>query len=300
MNLKPINRRDFIKKIGMGTLAAGGILVVADAIVSPPDVDRPEPYPELPNQKPAIPVHNTQARFFDKHQYELVATLAAILIPSDDGPGATEAGVVDDIDKLVADSENRRGLYTKGLQWIDDLSQGKYETGFLSLDTKEQINLLHRIDESATMRRRPVTSFIDRVDRKIEKIWDDRFGIGRKASFFKTIQKDVISAFYSNPISWHAIGFYGPPQPVGYLDFSHPPSKDHYTGSVRQIRNESCQVCHNEGKKHPRGKLIDHSCTACHRPHAPWPRKKNAFHLEDKVEVIFSSPDRKQEAFVNE
>jgi len=170
----------------------------------------------------------------------------------------------------------------------------------LTLDLKEQINLLRRIDESATMRKKPVSSFMERVNRKAGKIWDDQFGIGKHSVFFRTIHRDVIVAFYSSPISWQAIGYFGPPQPVGYLDFSQPPSSANYTGSVRQVRNESCLICHNEGKKHPRGKLIDHACNTCHRPHSPWPRKKNAFYLEDQVEVIFSSPDRKQEAFLNE
>ena len=176
---------------------------------------------------------------------------------------------------------------------MDDLSQEEHGTDFLTLDLKEQINLLRRIDESATMRRRPVSGFMERVDRKLDKIWDDQFGIGKHSVFFRTIHRDVIIAFYSNPISWQAIGYYGPPQPVGYLDFSQPPSSANYTGSVRQVRNETCLICHNEGKKHPRGKLIDHTCNTCHRPHSPWPRKRNAFYLEDHVEVIFSSPDRK-------
>ena len=300
MNLRPVDRREFIKKIGIGALATGGLLTVGGVIVSPPDMKLPDPYSEIPDWKPAIPAYNDQALFFSEHQYALVATIAAIIIPSDDDPGATEAGVVDYIDRSVADSEKRQGVYTKGLKWMDDLSQEEYGTDFLTLDLKEQINLLRQIDESATMRTRPVSGLMGRVDRKIDKIWDDQFGIGKKSVFFKTIRRDVIFAFYSSPISWQAIGYFGPPQPVGYLDFSQPPSSANYTGSVRQIRNESCLICHNEGKKHPRGKLIDYTCSTCHRPHSPWPRKKNAFYLEDQVEVIFSSPDRKKEAFLDE
>jgi hypothetical protein len=194
---------------------------------------------------------------------------------------------------LVADSEKRQGAYKKGLKWVDDFSQDEYGTDFLSLNPKEQINLLREMDEIATMRSRPANDFLERVDRKIDTIWDDHFGLGKNSKFFSTLLKDVIFAFYSSPISWQAIGYFGPPQPVGYLNFSNPPSSKSYTGSVRQVRNESCLICHSEGKKHPRGKLIDHTCNTCHRPHSPWPRKKNAFYIEDHVEVIFTSPDRK-------
>jgi hypothetical protein len=300
LNLKPVNRRKFIKTLSIGALATGGLLTLGRVIASPPDMKLPDPYPELPDWRPDIPAFNDQALFFDEHQYALVATLAAIIIPSDGDPGATEAGVVDYIDKSVADSKKRQGIYRKGLKWLDDLSQEEYGIDFLTLDLKEQINLLHRIDENATARSRPASSFMERVDRKIDNIWDAQFGIGNNSFFFRTIRYDVILAFYSSPISWQAIGYYGPPQPVGYLDFSQPPSTANYTGSVRPVRNESCLICHNEGKKHPRGKLINHTCNTCHRPHSPWPRKKNAFYLEDHVEVLFSSPDRKQEAFLNE
>ena len=184
MNLRPVNRRDFIKKLGIGALATGGLLTVGRVIASTPDMKSPDPYPVLPDWKSAIPAYNDQVLFFDEHQYALVATLAAIIIPSDDDPGATEAGVVDYIDRSVADSEKRQGIYKKGLKWIDDLSQEEYGTDFLTLDLKEQINLLRQIDESATMRTRPVSGLMGRVDRKIDKIWDDQFGIGKKFSFF--------------------------------------------------------------------------------------------------------------------
>jgi hypothetical protein len=288
-----VDRREFIKKLGIGTLATGGLLTAGPIIASVPDMELPDPYPELPDQKPIIPLYKKQTLFFNEHQYALVASMAAIIIPSDGDPGATEAGVVNSIDRDIAGSETRQAAYTKGLKWMDDLSREKYGNDFLMLELKEQIKLLRQIDESATLRRRSVSSFMERVSRKVGKVWDDQFGVGKDSYFFKIIYNDVLLAFYSNPISWRAIGYYGPPQPVGYLDFSKPPSSTNYTGSVRQVRNESCLICHDEGKKHPRGKLIDHTCNTCHRPHAPWPRKKNAFYLEDHVEVIFSSPDRK-------
>jgi hypothetical protein len=292
---KYINRRQFIKKSVVGILAAGGTFTVGRIIVSPPNMELPDPYPELPNQKLDIPTYNKNALFFDEHQYALVATLSALIIPTDDDPGATEAGVVDYIDSVVAGSEKKKALYTRGLKWIDEFSQNKYGSGkdFLSLSLKRQIYLLRLINEAHSMRWRKVSSFLQRLDRKIDTIWDDLFGIGKNSYFFKVIRSDVCEGYFSNPISWRVVGYYGPPQPNGYANFSDPPSSANYTGSIRSVDNTSCLICHKEGN-HPRGGLINHTCTACHRPHSPWSYDKEAFYLEDHIEFLFPNPDRKR------
>jgi gluconate 2-dehydrogenase gamma chain len=294
-NIDNINRRQFIKKSAIGILIAGGAFAAGKIIVSPPDMGLPNPFPELPDQKPVIPPYNKNALFFNEHQYALVATLAAIIIPTDDEPGATEAGVVDYIDTLLAGSEKKQAVYDNGLKWIDKFSQKKYGSGkdFLNLSIGAQIGLLRLIDETYNMRHRSVSSLLQRVDRKIDKIWDDLFGAGENSRFFKIIHKDVLEGFFSNPVSWKAVGFFGPPQPVGYLNFPDPPSSTNYKGSIRLVDNKSCLICHKDGK-HPRGGLIDHTCISCHRPHSPWPYDKDAFHIEDHIEFLFPSPDRKR------
>lgn len=269
--MKKVNRREFIKKLGIGALATGGLLTAGTIISSPAKMELPDPYPELPGQKPAIPPYNKQALFLNEHQYTLVATLAAIIIPSDENPGATEAFVVDDLDRLVADSKKKQVQYKQGLKWLDEISRENYGNDFLALEIKDQIRLLRQIDEAETMRHRPVSRFMERVDRKADEIWDDLFGFGESSYFFKIIRNDVLVAFFSNPISWKAVGYFGPPQPVGYLDFSEPPSPKNYTGTIRQVRTESCLICHTESKEHARVKLIDHTCETCHTPHSPWP-----------------------------
>lgn len=290
-----IYRRQFIKKSAIGILGAGATVMLGKFVLSPPDMGLPDPYPELPRRKPDIPPYNDKSRFFDEHQYAVVATLAALIVPADDDPGATEAGVVDYIDSLVAESEKKQAVYVKGLKWLDDLSHERYGSGkaFLSLGLKEQIDLLRLIDETHSMRTRQVSSFLQQVDRKINKIWDDLFGVGKNSKFFAVIHVDVIRAYYSSPVSWKAVGYFGPPQPVGYPDFAYPPSPANYTSSIRLIRNTSCKNCHEKGK-HPRGGVIDHSCKTCHRPHSPWPYEKNAFHLEDHIGFAFPNPDRKK------
>ena len=295
MNNK-MNRRQFMKKSAIGILGAGTLLTAGKIIVSPPDMELTDPYPELPDRRPVIPPYNKAALFFSEHQYALVATLAALIVPTDDDPGATEAGVADYIDTLVAGSEERQVVYTKGLKWLDEFSQERYGSGkdFLSLSLKKQIDLLRLIDEIQSMRFRPVSSFLQRVHRKINKIWDDLFGAGENSKFFNKVRKDVFYGYYSSPVSWKVVGYFGPPQPNGYPNFSNPPSSGNYTGSVQPIRNRTCLICHEDTMTHPKGGLINHTCASCHRPHSPWPYDKVAFHLEDHIGFLFPNPDQKK------
>jgi hypothetical protein len=291
-----INRRQFIKKSAIGVLGAGALLTAGKMIVSTPDMELIDPYPELQNRRPVIPPYNKKALFFSEHQYALVATLAALIIPTDDDPGATEAGVVDYIDSLVARSKEKQAIYAKGLKWLDELSEDRHGSGkeFLRLSLKEQVNLLRLIDAAHSMRWRRITSFWQRVDRKIDKILDDLFGAGNNSRFFNVVRRDAFRGYYTSPVSWQVVGYFGPPQPVGYLDFSDPPSSAYYSGSVRPIRNRTCLICHEDTMTHPKGGLINHTCTNCHRPHSPWPYDKDTFHLEDHIGFLFPNPDEKK------
>lgn len=264
---KKFTRREFIKISAVGLAATGAVVATGRIIAIPPDMGLPNPYPVVPDQKPAIPSPSSSTRFFNERQYALVATLAALIVPTDEDPGATEAGVVDYIDRLVAQSESKQTTYVEGLDWLDELSQKEYDKDFLSLGVREQIDLLRSIDEATAMRNRSISSFLERVDRKMDKTWDDLFGVGHVPRLFrKEIRTDVFYGYYSNPISWKVVGYYGPPQPVGYPDYAEPPSAANYTGTVRPIEDETCQSCHfDQTMKESHTNLTE--CTTCHTSH---------------------------------
>jgi len=67
-----------------------------------------DPYPLSPQQQPAMPRRSSEPQFFNDHQYALVAVLAALIIPTDEDPGATEAGVVNCIDRIAPESEQKQ------------------------------------------------------------------------------------------------------------------------------------------------------------------------------------------------
>jgi hypothetical protein len=266
---KKLTRREFIKISAIGLATTGAAAATARIIAIPPDTGLPDPYPGVPPQKPIIPSPGSSTRFFSEHQYALVATLAALIVPTDEDPGATEAGVVDYIDELVAQSEREQPTYVDGLAWLDEFSQEKQDKDFLSLDVREQIDLLRSAYEADAMRNRSISGFLERVDRKIEKIWDDVFGVGNvPRRFLRQIRRDVFFGYYSNPIGWKVVGYYGPPQPVGYPDYAEPPSAANFTGTVRPIEDETCRSCHFD-QTVKEDHVDSTECTACHTPHIP-------------------------------
>lgn len=261
-----ITRRQFVKVSAVGVAATGALVATGRMMFNPPDMGLENPYPILPNEKPLLTPLNPNAFFFDEHQYALVATLAALVIPTDEDPGATEANVVDYIDRLVAQSKEKQTEYAKGLNWIDTLSEKTYGKNFFGLKIQEQIDLLRSVDEAQAVRSRHSTNLLERVDHAIDRTWEDWFGLDDNSRFFSKLRADVFHGYYSNPISWKVVGYFGPPQPVGYLDYADPPSAINYTDTARPIDNETCQSCHfDQTQKSSHKERLN--CTECHSSH---------------------------------
>lgn len=87
--------------------------------------------------------------FFDAAAAADVAALAAQILPSDDGPGATEAGVVYFIDyALHTFDAGKQKQYLHGLAKIRDVRQKMFpqSESIASLSTDQQIQLLRGVD----------------------------------------------------------------------------------------------------------------------------------------------------------
>jgi hypothetical protein len=265
---RKFTRRQFIKTSAVGIAAAGSVMAAGKILSGPADPDLPHPYPVMPDKKPVIPAPAKPPVFFNDHQYSLVAALAALIVPADEGPGAVEAGAAGYIDRMVFESEKKQKEYAEGLEWIEETSQKQYGKNFLDLTVKEQIDLLIAIDEAETKINRRVSKLIDRINRKIDELWSDVFGVGNSNGFFKIIRTDVFYGYYSNPISWKVVGFYGPPQPAGYPDYSKPPSSDNYISTIRPVNNKICQNCHFD-QLEKKGHKAHNNCRDCHEPHFP-------------------------------
>jgi gluconate 2-dehydrogenase gamma chain len=131
----------------------------------------------------------------------VVDAIAALIIPTDDTPGAREAGVVQFIDRsLETFARDQRSLFDKGLadlrKRVDAAHPGA--DSFVKLDATQQSALLHDLESS-------------------------------KSDFFSAMLAATAAGMFANPeyggnrdkIGWKLIGFddrYFWQQPFGYYD----------------------------------------------------------------------------------
>jgi len=123
-----------------------------------------------PSQGARSIVTTYRPRFFVDGEYETVARLVSLIIPSDETPGAREAQVEDWIDFLVSESdEARQRLYRDGLARLAGLCRERRESDFLSLPEVLQEEALHDLSEV-------------------------------EAGFFRALKDDAVFGFYTSEI----------------------------------------------------------------------------------------------------
>lgn len=81
-------------------------------------------------------------QFFTAAEYEMVERLAEIIIPSDQTPGAKEAGVAEFIDFMVASDPDAQYGFRTGLTWLNAHSEQTAGKKFVDLSSQQQISLL--------------------------------------------------------------------------------------------------------------------------------------------------------------
>jgi gluconate 2-dehydrogenase gamma chain len=80
-------------------------------------------------------------------QWKLVEAIAARIIPSDDEPGATEAGVVNFVDKALANEDKALlPVYRAGLAGVDAVATKKFRKAFVALAATEQDEVLAALE----------------------------------------------------------------------------------------------------------------------------------------------------------
>ncbi|OLC99958.1 MAG: hypothetical protein AUI89_07775 [Gemmatimonadetes bacterium 13_1_40CM_3_65_8] len=87
-------------------------------------------------------------RALDAHQNETVATIAELIIPKTDTPGAREAGVPAFIDVMLADwaDDDHRQQFTAGLANVDERARGLFAKDFVACSEAQQTQILTDLD----------------------------------------------------------------------------------------------------------------------------------------------------------
>jgi gluconate 2-dehydrogenase gamma chain len=80
-------------------------------------------------------------------QWKLVEAIAARIIPTDDEPGATEAGVVNFVDKALAHEDKTLApVYAAGLPGVDAVAKKRFQKAFVALGPGEQDEILAALE----------------------------------------------------------------------------------------------------------------------------------------------------------
>jgi gluconate 2-dehydrogenase gamma chain len=138
---------------------------------------------ELAQIKPA----RYQPVFFSPVEYALVERLAAIIIPTDQTPGASEAGVAEFIDVMTARDPNLQHDFRRGMKWLNAHSQKLQGKPFLGLASDQQISLLETL------------------------AYQRKFRPGEEAgrSFFARMREYTIMGFYTSEVGLQELDFPG-------------------------------------------------------------------------------------------
>lgn len=150
----------------------------------------------------------------DENQWRAVEAVTARIIPTDDEPGAIEAGCVSFIDRaLAAEEASAKPFYVAGVAGLDAVSRRRFERPFVELAPEEQDEMLAAL-ESGDAGGWPNNAPIDprrffemvRVHTIVGYLADPRYGGNRGFSGWKV-------AGYPGPR--HHEGGYTPKQLLG-------------------------------------------------------------------------------------
>ena len=178
---KEISRREFIAR----TALYGGSAMVA--------LHMPRPRALQAAQESSEPL------VLSRDQWRTVEAITGRIIPTDDDPGAIEAGCVNFIDKALAHEDSAlRAQYEVGLSGIDAVAKRRFKKGFVELEASQQDEILAALE-----------------DGKAEG-WPD--GDVRSQQFFETLRLHTIYGFLADPryggnrsyAGWKLMGYPGP------------------------------------------------------------------------------------------
>jgi hypothetical protein len=118
--------------------------------------------------------------FFSASEYTTVERLAEMIIPSDETPGAKEAGVAEFIDFMVASDPEVQYPFRMGLSWLNAHSERRAGKRFLELSFEQQSSVLEPL------------GFKDKA----------RTGEEDGRRFFRLMREYTVTGFYTSEIGF--------------------------------------------------------------------------------------------------
>ena len=126
--------------------------------------------------------------FFNRTEYSTVRELAALIIPTDETPGAREACVEEWIDFILSQSDpSRQTVYRQGMAFLKGLCRERHAKPFEELSTSERIAILRSISE------------------EVPETEENRAGL----AFFRALKHDTIVGFYTSEFGLKELDYKG-------------------------------------------------------------------------------------------
>jgi gluconate 2-dehydrogenase gamma chain len=133
-----LNRRSMLRMIASAPAAAGFAWTEAEAQQAHHAAQAAKAA-----AKPGTPY---APKFFTPHEWKTVRVLVDIIIPKDARSGsATDAGVPEFMDFIVADQEQRQTAMRGGLAWLDRECQARFDKMFVDCAADQQKAVLDEI-----------------------------------------------------------------------------------------------------------------------------------------------------------
>jgi len=139
-------------------------------------------------------------RFFTLQEAQTTGAIAERIIPADQDPGATEAGVVNFIDlQLMGPYKRYRSSYRQGIKGLEQASLEQFRRGFTELSAENQDELLKQLEAG--------------------RITGEDWKTVSSKDFFALVLSHTMQGFYGDPrhggnrerSSWKMLGVPYPP-----------------------------------------------------------------------------------------
>jgi len=180
-------RRDFIRQI---SLACGSVMFI-----------------------PACSGYDSVWRFFTETEAKTVIAFAEQIIPADKDPGATDANVINFIDKqLVGPYTRFQEMYRKGIPAIENSAQKMFQKAFYDLDFTVQTEFMIKMEKGELP----------------EEFWQET----SQTNFFRLMLDHTMQGFYGSPRHGGNVNY------VSYkmmkLDYPHVMGQNRYESKCAQ------------------------------------------------------------------
>lgn len=151
-------------------------------------------------------------RAFEPHEWQLLRTLAELILPADDqSASALEAGAPEFIDLLAANNEELHRILTSGMLWLDHEMNDRYGVRFTGASAEQQHEMLGLLAHETPPHDPGYAGIVESdeyegfFDYTTETWSDDAPGI----RFFSWVRRLVVDAFYSSEEGFKDVGYVG-------------------------------------------------------------------------------------------